>query len=213
MTMSQYLGRGSVSRGRMTITPALDTVVTTPPYLHDEQDKQAVITGIKNLQAALSGIPSLAWIVPNPNQTVEDFVNKMDTSPSSRRSNHWMGTAKLGYDDGRVNNGTAVVDANLKVYGTDNLFVVDASVFPGQPTGNPSAMIVILAEQAASRLLALPAPKAGNLGAQCGGNKWTASFTCGTGLECRVLDKGYSIVSRNRFCTCCVETLTDEKCE
>lgn len=65
-----------------------------------------------------------------------------------------MGTAKLGLDDARKN-GTAVVDANLKVYGTDNLFVVDASVFPGQPTGNPSAMIVVLSEQAATRLLSL----------------------------------------------------------
>jgi cellobiose dehydrogenase (acceptor) len=75
MTMSQYLGRGSVSRGRMTITPALDTVVTTAPYLHDENDKLAVIQGIKNLKAALSGIPNLQWIVPSANQSVEDFVN------------------------------------------------------------------------------------------------------------------------------------------
>lgn len=80
----------------------------------------------------------------------------MDTSPSTRRSNHWMGTAKMGTDDGRTG-GTAVVDLNLKVYGTDNIFVVDASIFPGQPTGNPSAMIVVMAEQASTRLLALPA--------------------------------------------------------
>jgi cellobiose dehydrogenase (acceptor) len=183
----------------MTITPALDTVVALAPYLHDEFDKQAVITGIKNLQAALSGIPNLQWIVPSPNQTVEDFVNKMDTSPATRRSNHWMGTAKLGYDDGRTG-GSAVVDANLKVYGTDNIFVVDASVFPGQPTGNPSAMIVILAEQAASRLLSLAYPRALSLGAQCGGKSWNGSFACGTGLQCRVLDAGYSIVSSVSFC-------------
>lgn len=82
MTMSQYLGRGSVSRGRMTITPALDTVVTTAPYLHDDFDKQAVIQGIKNLQAALSGITDLKWIVPSPNQTVEDFVNTVSHSIS-----------------------------------------------------------------------------------------------------------------------------------
>ncbi len=61
----------------------------------------------------------------------------------------------MGLDDGR-DGGTAVVDPNTKVYGTDNIFVVDASVFPGHITGNPSAMIVILAEQAAKRILALP---------------------------------------------------------
>ena len=75
--MSQYLGRGSQSRGRMTITPRLDTVVSTPPYLHNEGDKQAVIDGIKNLQQALSKIDGLKWIVPSPNVTVEDFVNKV----------------------------------------------------------------------------------------------------------------------------------------
>jgi cellobiose dehydrogenase (acceptor) len=65
-----------------------------------------------------------------------------------------MGTAKLGTDDGR-SGGTAVVDLNTKVYGTDNLFVVDASIFPGMTSGNPSAMIVIASEQAAARILTL----------------------------------------------------------
>lgn len=61
----------------------------------------------------------------------------------------------MGLDDGRVNNGTAVVDTNTKVYGTDNLFVVDASIFPGMMTGNPSAMIVAASEFAAQKILAL----------------------------------------------------------
>lgn len=60
----------------------------------------------------------------------------------------------MGVDDGRTG-GTAVVDLNTKVYGTDNLFVVDASIFPGMITANPSAAIVIAAEHAASRILAL----------------------------------------------------------
>jgi len=41
------------------------------------------------------------------------------------------------------------------VYGTDNLFVVDASIFPGITTGNPSAAIIIAAEHAADKILAL----------------------------------------------------------
>lgn len=56
-------------------------------------------------------------------------------------------------DDG--NSGTAVVDPDTRVYGSDNLFIVDGSVFPSMMTGNPSAMIVILAEHAADRILAL----------------------------------------------------------
>lgn len=63
----------------------------------------------------------------------------------------------MGTDDGR-SGGTAVVDTNTKVYGTDNIFVVDASIFPGQITANPSGMIVTVAEQAARKILALEAP-------------------------------------------------------
>lgn len=52
-----------------------------------------------------------------------------------------------------------MVDLNTKVYGTDNIFVVDASIFPGHITGNPSAAIVIAAEHAATKILALPVPE------------------------------------------------------
>lgn len=63
----------------------------------------------------------------------------------------------MGTDDGR-SGGTAVVDTNTKVYGTDNIFVVDASIFPGQITTNPSAMIAAVAEQASKKIMALKAP-------------------------------------------------------
>lgn len=80
----------------------------------------------------------------------------MVVSTSNRRANHWIGTAKMGTDDGRVG-GTSVVDVNTKVYGTDNLFVVDASIFPGMVSTNPSALIVVAAEKASEKILALGA--------------------------------------------------------
>ncbi|KAJ0109222.1 cellobiose dehydrogenase [Diaporthe amygdali] len=159
MTMSQYLGRGAVSRGRTTITSGLSMVVSTLPYLNDKNDVAAVIQGIKNLQAALKSVSNLTWTYPDPSTSVEDFVNNMVVSYSNRRSNHWIGSAKLGTDDGR-NGGTAVVDVNTKVYGTDNLFVVDASIFPGHVTTNPSAYIVTAAEKASEKIIALAANKA-----------------------------------------------------
>lgn len=60
----------------------------------------------------------------------------------------------MGLDDGRQG-GSAVVDTDTKVYGMDNLFVVDASIFPGLTTANPSASIVTASERAAERILAL----------------------------------------------------------
>ena len=103
------------------------------------------------------------------------------------------GTAKLGNDDGRAG-GSAVVDINTRVYGTDNLFVVDASIFPGMPTGNPSAMIVIASEQASDRILALGAPRQLRYGQQCGGKTWTGSYTCTDPLVCTYVNRDYSVV-------------------
>lgn len=191
MTMSQYLGRGATSRGRMTITPSLTTVVSDVPYLKDANDKEAVIQGIINLQNALKNVEGLTWNFPNASISAREYVDAMVVSPSNRRANHWMGTAKIGPDDGRTG-GSAVVDLNARVYGTDNLFVVDASIFPGVPTTNPSAYIVTAAEHASQRMLALPAPKPIGKWGQCGGRQWTGSFMCVAGTTCQAQNEWYS---------------------
>ena len=207
--MSQYLGRGATSRGRMTITPALTTIVSDVPYLKDANDKEAVIQGIVNLKNALKNVAGLTWTYPNSTVTPRDYVNnvrpsllpsiplsqtnipQMVVSPSNRRSNHWMGTSKLGTDDGRIG-GSAVVDLNAKVYGTDNLFVVDASIFPGVPTTNPSAYIVTAAEHASQKILALAAPAAVAKWGQCNGFGYTGSFFCAAGTTCQYQNDWYS---------------------
>ncbi len=112
----------------------------------------------------------------------------MLVSYSNRRANHWMGTNKLGLDDGRVKNGTAVVDLDTKVYGTDNLFVMDAGIFPGMISTNPSAYFVVASEHTAERMLKLAAPVPAAKGAQCGGVAWTGSFQCAQGLSCKAKD-------------------------
>ncbi len=91
MTITQYLGVGAVSRGRMTITRRLDTFVSLPPYLHDDFDKEAIIKGIENVQAILNKVSNLTWITPTPNITVAAFVNSLPATPSKRRANHWLG--------------------------------------------------------------------------------------------------------------------------
>lgn len=65
-----------------------------------------------------------------------------------------MGTAKMGLDSGLAG-GTSVVDADTRVYGTDNLFVVDASILRGLTTSNPSGTIMAVAERASEKILAL----------------------------------------------------------
>lgn len=67
-----------------------------------------------------------------------------------------MGTARMGTDSGLDNaQGRAVVDADTRVYGTDNLFVVDASIMPGMVTANPTGTILSVAERAAEKILSL----------------------------------------------------------
>ncbi|KAL0258597.1 hypothetical protein SLS55_006094 [Diplodia seriata] len=183
MTISQYLGRGSTSRGVLSITSGLSMQVSTVPYLRTDEDKAAVVQGIKNLQAALSKDPSIVFTVPAANTTVEDYVDSLPVTTSKRRANHWMGTAKMGTDSGLVG-GTAVVDTDTRVYGTDNLYVVDASVFPGMITTNPSALIVAVAEKAAEKLLAAEPAEAVQKYYQCGGRNWTGSRHCAEGLTC-----------------------------
>ena len=85
-------------------------------------------------------------------------------------SNHWVGAAKIG-----TSSSNAVVDENAKVFNTDNLvstmhgrsvyiatdgrgigqFVVDASIIPSLPIGNPHGMLMSAAEQAVAKILAL----------------------------------------------------------
>jgi cellobiose dehydrogenase (acceptor) len=129
MTLSNYLGRGSTSRGAASINGALNMFVSKSPYLIDQKDTDAVVASLKSMIKALSKNPKITMQVPPAGTTVEDYVASLPKTPAARRANHWIGTAKIGSDSG-LNGGSSVVDLNTKVYGTDNIFVVDASIFP-----------------------------------------------------------------------------------
>lgn len=154
MTISNYLGRGSTSRGAATINSALSMTVSKAPYLNDKADTDAVIASLKSMAKAISKLPSITWQVPEPGVSIEDYVASLPKTPSARRANHWIGTAKVGTDSG-LKGGTAVVNTNLQVYGTNNIHVVDASIFPGHITTNPTSYIVTVGEHAAKKILAL----------------------------------------------------------
>ena len=150
MTISQYLGRGAVSRGRLTITNGLDMTVSTLPYLRDSNDLDAVVTALTRVIDALQTDPQITVTVPSSNQTVAEYVNSIPIT-SQRTANHWVGSNKMGTDSG-LTGGSSVVDTNTKVYGTNNLYIVDASIFPFIGSTNPSALIVAVAERAAELL-------------------------------------------------------------
>lgn len=126
MVISQYLGRGKTSRGRLTITPSLTMTVTDLPYVNTDGDVAAIVQGIKNLKDVIAKNPKLTMKYPTATESVEDFVKNQPNSVGVRTANHWVGTAKMGTDSG-LTGGTSVVDTNTKVYGTDNVSSPDRS--------------------------------------------------------------------------------------
>lgn len=82
--MSMYLGRGAKSRGRMTITSALNTVVSTNPYLNNENDEEAIIIALQNLLDSLSGVEDLEWQEPAPDVSAREYIENVGSINSAR---------------------------------------------------------------------------------------------------------------------------------
>jgi len=203
MTLSLYLGRGQISRGRTVIQKGLNMVVDTLPYGNTE-DLATVAIAIDHMAKALLTVPGLTYLYGPyatgedsqcaANLTAAEFLASVPLDYAhvgSRRANHWLGTAKMGTDSG-LEGGTSVVDTNTRVYGTDNIFVVDASLFPGMPSTNPSSYIVTVAERAADLILALPQNTAVAGYSQCGGLYYAGSQVCASGYTCQVTNAYYS---------------------
>ncbi|KAL1864680.1 hypothetical protein Daus18300_007482 [Diaporthe australafricana] len=153
VTIKTFLTHGTTSTGELGITAGGNTVLNVKPWLVDEADRAAFSDFIQwwmdTTGAAFKGNGTIASTMAlDATSTPESIL-----ADSLISGDHWVGTAKMGTDDGRAN-GTSVVDTDTRVYGTDNLFVVDASIHPDLPTGNTQAIIMVVAEQAAEKIAA-----------------------------------------------------------
>ncbi|KAJ3487294.1 hypothetical protein NLI96_g3648 [Meripilus lineatus] len=139
---------GITSRGRIGIDAALRAQPIVQPWLQDPVDKTILLQALNDVISNINSVPGLTMITPDSQMTIQQYVDEYDLA--GMNSNHWVGSNKIG-----SNSSVAVVDENAKVFGTNNLFIVDASIIPSLPVGNPHGMLMSAAEQAVSRILAL----------------------------------------------------------
>lgn len=139
-----------LSRGNVTISSAdmADPPVLNPNWLSDPTDQEMAVQSFKRSREVWSILASLNVTVgtteylPGLNVTSDaDILAYIQASLMTIW--HAAATCKMGSS----NDSMAVIDSQARVYGTQNLRVVDASSFPFLPPGHPQSTIYALAEK------------------------------------------------------------------
>ncbi len=134
------------SRGTVKISGANieDPLLIDPNFYGNEQDLADMVDGFKITQKLMQSEAFKEIIkkdlftahVENDDDIREVLRDRSDTVY------HPVGSCKMGTDE------MAVVDSELKVYGIQNLRVVDASIMPKVVNGNTNAPVIMIAEKA-----------------------------------------------------------------
>lgn len=136
------------SRGEIVLgtTDPFAPPVIRPNYLSSEDDLDVLLQGARILRR-IAAQPPLAGLIKRevlPGPSIESDMEMIaDIRARSGSVFHACGTCTMGRDPEN-----SVVDARLKVHGTEGLRVVDASVFPLIPSGNINAPSIMVGERA-----------------------------------------------------------------
>ena len=153
-----------LSRGNVTISSAdmSDPPILNPNWLSDPTDQEVAIQGFKrsreiwNVLIESNVTVGTTEYLPGLNVTSDaDILTYIQASLMTIY--HAAATCKMG----SPNDTMAVLDSQARVYGTQNLRVVDASSFPFLPPGHPQATIYALAEKIAADILGSSVPPPG----------------------------------------------------
>lgn len=136
------------SRGRLTLQSddPYDDPLMDPAYLSTERDREDIVAGLR-MSREIGQADALAEfrdveVMPGPEaQTDEELLEHAKNTAES--GYHPTCTCKIGDDE------MAVVDDRLRVYGVENLRVIDASVMPQVTSGNTNAPTIAIAERGA----------------------------------------------------------------
>jgi len=139
------------SRGRIRLKGpnADDPIQIEANTLSHPGDLKAAIAAVKFCREVGNSTPLRPYakreVMPGnlKGTALEDFIRD-----AASTFHHQTCTARMGRDS------MSVVDANLKVYGIENLRIADGSIMPRVTTGNTMAPCIIIGERAAEALRA-----------------------------------------------------------
>jgi len=143
------------STGRVVIRSSdlLQNPLIEAGYLTHEADRQAMLDGLRLARRLLATRALAPYFAAEtlPGAQVErddellDYIRQVGAS-----SYHLNGTARMGPADDAL----SVVDHTLRVHGVNGLRIADASIFPTTPSANTAAATMMVAEKAASLVMA-----------------------------------------------------------
>jgi choline dehydrogenase len=142
------------SRGiiRLRSARAQDPPRIEPRYLSEPRDLEVLLEGMRISRAIIAAAPLARYrgreLFPG-----EGLETRAELEAIVRRKAetiyHPAGSCRMGDD------GSAVVDGELRVQGVQRLRVVDASIMPRLIGGNTNAPVIMIAEKAAEMILGI----------------------------------------------------------
>ncbi|MDC0457010.1 GMC oxidoreductase [Alphaproteobacteria bacterium] len=127
-----------------------DNPIINANYLSSPEDRNLTLKGLRLVRkiAQQSSIASLIVKEIRPGQQIKDDEGLLNfVRNNGQTSWHSISTCRMGKSKNDV------VDYNLKVYGIENLRVVDSSIMPNMPTSNTNAPSIVIAEKGADLIL------------------------------------------------------------
>lgn len=130
-----------------------DAPLISPNYLSTADDRKVAADGLRQVRDIMAQ-PAMEKYAPQEYKPGPQYQTDADLAKLAgdiaSTIFHPVGTVKMG----RIDDDTAVLDPHLRVKGVAGLRVVDASVMPEITSGNTNSPTLMIAEKAASWVLA-----------------------------------------------------------